>query len=66
MTELHKSLLPLGGSIAASWAVLRSMGQDGYMEVAEKLMQVAAIMKEGVNSTEVRGQHRHHTPPLIN
>ena len=42
-----------GGPIAASWAVLHCMGQNGYMEVAKRLMEVAGIMKEGVNQVEV-------------
>jgi len=42
-----------GGPIAASWAVLRCMGQNGYLEVAKRLMEVADIMKEGVGQVEV-------------
>lgn len=42
-----------GGNIASSWAVLQCMGQDGYMDVAKKLMEVATRMKEGIQSTEV-------------
>ncbi len=45
--------LYVGGNIASSWAVLQCMGQDGYMEVAKKLMEVATRMKEGIQSTEV-------------
>lgn len=42
-----------GGNIASSWAVLQCMGQDGYMEVAKKLMEIATRMKEGIQSIEV-------------
>ncbi len=42
-----------GGPIAASWAVLRCMGKEGYTDVARKLMEVADIMKTGINLIEV-------------
>ena len=42
-----------GGNIASSWAVLQCMGQEGYLEVAGRLMAVTRIMTEGVNSIEV-------------
>lgn len=45
-----------GGPIAASWAVLRHMGQEGYVEMARKLMEITNIMKRGINDTEVRSQ----------
>ncbi len=43
-----------GGNIASSWAVLQCMGQDGYTEVAKRLMDIATHMKEGIQSIEVR------------
>ena len=43
----------VGGAIAASWAVLRCMGQEGYVEIARKLMEIADIMKTGINLIEV-------------
>lgn len=43
----------IGGNIASSWAVLKCMGEDGYMEIAERLMEVATRMKDGINSIEV-------------
>ena len=42
-----------GGNIASSWAVLNSMGQEGYMDVAKRLMEVTKHLKEGVNSIQV-------------
>ncbi len=56
------NLLVLGGPIAASWAVLRYMGQNGYMEVAQRLMKVADIMKEGVTQIAVRRSHYSPSP----
>lgn len=46
-----------GGPIAASWVVLRHMGQEGYVEMARKLMDITDIMKRGINDTEVRAEH---------
>ena len=43
----------VGGNIASSWAVLKCMGEDGYMDIAERLMQVATRMKDGINAIEV-------------
>ena len=45
-----------GGPIAASWAVLRYMGQEGYMEMARKLMGITDVIKRGINDTEVRAR----------
>ena len=35
---------------------MQVMGQDGYMEVAGRLMEVTKAMVEGVRSLEVRGE----------
>ena len=50
---MYVCVCDLGGTIAASWAVLRCMGQEGYLDVARKLMEVANIMKSGINGTKV-------------
>eukprot|EP00117_Sycon_ciliatum_P031351 scpid52964/ scgid24538/ Sphingosine-1-phosphate lyase; Sphingosine-1-phosphate aldolase len=41
-----------GANIAASWAALRSLGEDGYMQKAEQLMKTTLAMEEGVNSIQ--------------
>lgn len=41
-----------GGHLASSWAVLRSMGQNGYKEMAEKLYATAEKMRAGVRKLE--------------
>jgi len=46
-------LYVLGGHLAAAWAALRSMGEDGYIEMARQLMDTADKMKAGVNSIQV-------------
>ena len=46
-------LLSIGGNIASSWAVLQCMGEDGYMDIARRLMLVAEKMKNGINAIEV-------------
>ena len=43
----------VGGNIASSWAVLQCMGEDGYMDIARRLMLVADRMKNGINAIEV-------------
>ena len=47
------SVTPLGGNIASSWAVLQVMGQDGYLEVADRLMKVTQQMREGIGRIDV-------------
>ena len=42
-----------GGNIASSWAVLKVMGEEGYMEVARRLMEITQSMKEGIGAIEV-------------
>lgn len=42
-----------GGSLASSWATLMLMGQDGYMDVARKLMEVTRMMIDEINGIEV-------------
>lgn len=46
-------LLSIGGNIASSWAVLQCMGEDGYMDIARRLILVAEKMKNGINAIEV-------------
>ena len=43
----------VGGNIASSWAVLQCMGEDGYMDIARRLMLVADRMKNDINAIEV-------------
>lgn len=42
-----------GGNIASSWAAIMSLGQEGYLSVAERLMNVTFSMKEGIRSVPV-------------
>nr|CAB3266029.1 sphingosine-1-phosphate lyase-like [Phallusia mammillata] len=41
-----------GGHLAAAWIALRAMGQDGYMDMARKLMETANKMKAGIRNIE--------------
>ena len=43
----------LGGHLAGAWVALRAMGQDGYLDMAKKLMDTANKMKAGINKIEV-------------
>lgn len=42
-----------GGNIASSWAAMMSLGQEGYLCVAERLMEVTLSMKNGIKSIPV-------------
>ena len=41
-----------GGAIAAAWAVMNYLGEDGYMRLARKLMQTKEALMNGVNGME--------------
>jgi len=38
-----------GGSIAAAWAALNSIGEEGYMRLAESAMKTAKAIMEGIS-----------------
>ena len=42
-----------GGNIAASWATLKHLGQNGYMKIAEELMDTTNKLKEGISKIPV-------------
>lgn len=42
-----------GGNIASSWAAMMSLGQNGYLDVAEKLMSVTQTLKDGIQAIPV-------------
>jgi sphinganine-1-phosphate aldolase len=37
-----------GGPIAAAWAVLKHVGEDGYLELAAKTLQAVRVLRSGV------------------
>lgn len=39
-----------GGNIAAAWAALMAMGEEGYLRVAKQLMSVTDTLKTGINA----------------
>ena len=39
-----------GGPIAASWAVLNYLGEEGYLELTRKIMRTKQALIEGINS----------------
>ncbi|CAL1543772.1 unnamed protein product [Lymnaea stagnalis] len=41
-----------GGNIAAAWAAMNSLGEEGYMAKAKKLMDITDRLKEGIGSIE--------------
>jgi len=44
-----------GGAIAAAWAVLNFLGEEGYLEIVSKVMQATDRLKIGVS--EIEGVH---------
>ena len=41
-----------GGPIAAAWAAMKAMGQDGYLELTRRTMKVVEELKAGIDSIE--------------
>ena len=50
MRKISENIFCSGGIIAASWAILKCMGQDGYLEMAKKLMEVTNRIKDEIQS----------------
>ncbi|GFO12152.1 sphingosine-1-phosphate lyase [Plakobranchus ocellatus] len=42
-----------GGNIAAAWAAMKSLGEEGYMDRARTLMDITDRLKKGIMETEV-------------
>ena len=40
-----------GGPIAAAWAVLNYLGEDGYMRLVEEVMETTRMLQEGIIKT---------------
>lgn len=41
-----------GGAIAAAWAALRSIGEDGYLEIARTIMDTTAELRDGITAID--------------
>lgn len=41
-----------GGSIAAAWAAINTIGMEGYMELAKRTMTAAIKIREGISAIE--------------
>jgi glutamate/tyrosine decarboxylase-like PLP-dependent enzyme len=39
-----------GGAIAAAWAVMKYLGESGYLEIANKVMKATVQLKEGISA----------------
>ena len=48
--EIMLQYFYVGGTMAASWAILKCMGQDGYLDMAKKLMAVTDHIKNEIQS----------------
>ncbi len=51
-----------GGAIAAAWAIMNYLGEDGYTEIAANVMQAATAIKGGINAID--GLHVLGDPPM--
>ena len=48
-----------GAAIAAAWAVMRFLGEEGYVDIARKIMQARDVIVDGIRSIdalEIRGE----------
>jgi sphinganine-1-phosphate aldolase len=41
-----------GGALAATWAVLNYVGDDGYLDIAERTLAAVDAIREGINSID--------------
>ena len=41
-----------GGTIAAAWAALKAMGEDGYLRSTEKIMEIRQRFVDGINAID--------------
>ena len=41
-----------GGAVAAAWAVMHHLGEEGYLEVTERLLNSVRAYKEGINAID--------------
>ena len=39
-----------GGAIAAAWAAMKVLGMNGYLDLAQKVMQTTAALQDGIRS----------------
>ncbi|MDX1616089.1 MAG: aspartate aminotransferase family protein [Candidatus Promineifilaceae bacterium] len=51
-----------GGAIAAAWAVMNYLGQEGYREIAATVMDTCRRLKEGIE--QIEGIHVLGDPPM--
>lgn len=54
-----------GGPIAAAWAALQSLGQDGYRELAGKAAQAADQVAKGISAIDGLALVTHHDAPIV-
>jgi len=41
-----------GGPVAGAWAVMHTLGKKGYLEMAEKVMRTAQMIRDGIEALE--------------
>ena len=40
-----------GGAIAAAWAIMQYLGEDGYLQIAKEVMETTEKLRDGIAST---------------
>lgn len=38
-----------GGAIAAAWAIMQHLGEEGYLRIAQQVMETAVALRHGIN-----------------
>jgi glutamate/tyrosine decarboxylase-like PLP-dependent enzyme len=51
-----------GGAIAAAWAIMNHLGEEGYLAITDTVMQAVTRLKEGVNA--IQGVKILGNPPM--
>jgi glutamate/tyrosine decarboxylase-like PLP-dependent enzyme len=41
-----------GGSLAAAWAVMNYLGEQGYLQIAKKVMETKQVLIDGINAID--------------
>jgi len=41
-----------GGTIAAAWAILNHLGEEGYLEIADTVMKTVTMLREGIEAID--------------
>lgn len=51
-----------GGAIAAAWAIMQYLGEEGYLQIARQVMETAVTLRQGIG--QIPGLHILGDPPM--